>query len=170
MEETERAGWVTLEHLFDTRFELEKVFRDPFVAFALRVDRRKVPQNLLRAHLRIEEQAYTNATGKKVLPAKRRELREQVRQKLVEKVLPSAAAYQVVLHPGAGIVWFGNTAEKTCETFTRLFEDTFGVGLVAQTPRDLGLRLLGGDAEALDRAAPATFSKEAPRYQLVGAT
>ena len=40
----------------------------------------------------------------KALPAKRRELRDQVKHELVGKVLPTAAAYQVVWNPNAGIV------------------------------------------------------------------
>lgn len=162
VEETERFGWITLEHLFDTRFALEKVFRDPYAAFALRIDKRKIPQNIMRAHLRIEEIAYQDATGKKVGPAKRRELRDQVRLKLVEKVLPVAAAYQAIWNVNDGLVWFGNTGEKVCEAFVQQFEDTFDTTLIAQTPRHLGLRLLEGDATAIDRAAPAQFSKQAP--------
>ncbi len=168
-EEVERAGWITLEHLFDTRFEIEKVFRDPYAVFALRIDKRRIPQNLLRAHLRIEERAHENATGKKVGPAKRRELREAVRRKLMEKILPAASSYQVVWHPGAGQIWFGSAGENACEAFVRQFEETFETGLVAATPRHLGLRLLAGDAEAIDRAAVTSFSKQAPSYKLVGA-
>ncbi|HVY61307.1 MAG TPA: recombination-associated protein RdgC [Planctomycetota bacterium] len=166
VEETERFGWITLEHLFDTRFDIEKVFHDPYVTFALRIDKRKIPQNLVRAHMKIEEQAFVNATGKKCGPAKRREIRDQVRLKLIDKVLPSAASYQVIWNPNEGIVWFGNTGEKTCEAFIQQFEDTFGVTLIAQGPRHLGLRITGGDADAIDRAASTSFSKQAPAYQL----
>ena len=169
VEETERFGWITCEHLFDTRFDLEKVFHDPYIVFALRMDKRKVPQNIFRAHLKIEERAIENATGKKVGPARRKELREQVRLKLIERVMPSAAAYQVVWNPGSGIVWFGNTGEKACECFVQQFEDTFEVALIAQTPRYVGLRILKGDADPIDRAAKAAFSKRSPSYQLVGA-
>lgn len=165
-EETERFGWITLEHLFDTRFAIEKVFHDPYIAFALRFDKRKIPQNLLKAHLKIAEMAHVNATGKKVGPSKRRELRDQVKLTLIDKVLPSASSYQVIWNPNAGLVWFGNTGEKTCEAFVQHFEDTFGVTLIAQTPRHLGLRITGGDADAIDRAAPTCFSKQAPSYML----
>jgi hypothetical protein len=164
-EETERVGWITLEHLFDTRFEIEKVFRDPFVCFALRIDKRKIPMNLLRAHVKIEEQAARNATGKPVGPAKRREIREQVREKLVEKVLPSAASYPVVLAPNRGIVWFSNTGQRACEACVAHFEETFDVALIPQTPRYLALRLSQGDADAVDRAAPTLFAEP----QAVGA-
>src|SRR5262245_48102601 len=170
VEETERFGWVTCEHLFDTRFEIEKVFRDPYIVFQLRIDKRKIPQNLFRAHLKIEERAIENATGKRVGPARRKELREQVRLKLIEKVMPAASAYQVVWSKASGIVWFGNTGEKACECFVQQFEDTFEVALIAQTPRYVGLRILKGDAEPIDRAATTAFSKRAPSYQLVGAT
>lgn len=168
-EETERFGWITVEHLFDTRFDIEKVIGDPYVCFALRIDKRKIPQNLVKAHMKIEEMAYLEATGKKVGPAKRKEIREQVRLKLCDKVLPTAASYQVIWHPNAGLVWFGNTGEKACEAFIQHFEDTFDVALVAQTPRHLALRILEGDATGLDRTAPTSFSKEMPAYQLAAA-
>lgn len=161
-EETERAGWITLEHLFDTRFEPEKVFADPFVCFALRIDRRKVPANLVRAHVKIEEQAVRNATGKPVGPAKRRELREQVHERLLEKVLPAATSYPVVLAPNRRLVWFSNCGQKTCETFVAQFEETFEIALIAQTPRQVALRTLHGDAESVDRAQRTIFSASEP--------
>ena len=169
-EETERAGWITLEHLFDTRFEIEKVFLDPFICFALRIDKRKIPANLLRAHLKIEEQAVRNATGKPVGPSKRRELREQVREKLTEKVLPSAASYPVVVQPNRGMVWFSNAGQKACEAFVAQFEDTFEISLIPQTPRMLGLRIAQGDAEAVDKAGPTVFSAAAAEGTLATAS
>jgi len=80
----------------------------------------------------------------------------------MERVLPAASAYQVIWHANAGMIWFGNTGERAREAFVRHFEDTFEVALIAQTPRYVGLRLLSGDVEAIDRAAPAAFSKQAP--------
>ncbi len=158
-EETERWGWITLAHLFDTRFEVEKVFRDPFVVFGFRIDRRRVPANLLRAHVKIEEEA-ARAAGAKLGPARRREIRKAVRERLLEKTLPAAVAHQVAIAPRAGIVWFSNAGRRANELFVSHFEDTFEIALVAQTPRQLALRLSGGDADAVDRAVPAVFSAE----------
>jgi recombination associated protein RdgC len=165
-EETERCGWISLDHLFDTRFEIEKVFRDPFLCFALRVDRRKVPANLLRAHVKLEEQAQRNATGKPVGPAKRREIREQVRERLIEKVLPAAASYPAVVAPNRGVVWFSNAGQKTCELFVAHFEETFEIALIQETPRNLALRATHGDGDAVDRATPTIFAEQ---QQLAGA-
>jgi DNA recombination-dependent growth factor C len=159
-EETERCGWITLEHLFDTQFDLEKVFIDPFLKFGFRVDRRRVPANLVRAHVKIEERAVREATGKPVGAARRREIREQVVEKLLEKVLPAATAYEVVLAPKRGFVWFSNTGEKATELFVAHFEDTFEIALVAQGPRQCALRLSGGDADAVERTAPTCFAND----------
>ena len=171
VEETERWGWITLEHLFDVKFAIEKVVLDPYVCFALRIDKRKIPQNIMRAFLKIEEMAHVNATGKKPGPAKRRELREKVKLDLMAKVLPAAASYQVIWNMAEGLVFFGAPSDAVAEKFVTQFEDTFDVTLIAQTPRHLGLRLLHGDAEAIERAAPAQFSKEsqASGRMLVGA-
>jgi DNA recombination-dependent growth factor C len=158
MEETERWGWITPEHLFDTRFEIEKVFRDPYLVFGLRLDKRKVPANLVRALAKLEEQAARAATGKPVGPAKRREIRERVTEDLMRKVLPSATSYGVVVSPNRGIVWFSNTGQRATEIFETHFEETFEIALVRQTPRELALRLTGGDAGAIERAAATTFS------------
>lgn len=160
VEETERFGWITLEHLYDTRFLIEKVALDPYLCFALRVDKRKIPQNILRAYLKIEEIAHVNATGKKPGPAKRKELREKVKLDLSRRVLPAAASYQVIWNQNTGMVFLGATSDKVAEMFVQQFEDTFDVTLIPQTPRHLGLRLTHGDAEAIERAAPTAFSKE----------
>jgi DNA recombination-dependent growth factor C len=162
LEESERFGWITLVHLFDTRFTIEKVFQDPYAAWALRIDKRKIPQALVKAHLKIREIAHEEATGKRVGPKRRKELREEVKRELASKVLPASTAVQVVWNPNAGIVWLGNASEAVAEKFVRQFEDTFDVTLIPQTPRHLGLRLLGGDAEAIERVAASVFSKESP--------
>ena len=52
----------------------------------------------------------------------------------------------------------GPVALKIAEMFVQQFEDTFESTLIPQTPRQLGLRLLHGDAEAIERTAAAAFN------------
>lgn len=156
-DDEERWGWITSEHLLDTRFDVGKCARDPFVVFALRVDRRKAPAALVRAHLKIEEEAHRKESGGKPLrPQARRELRDEIRAKLLAQVLPSAQSVEVAWSLRAGRIYFGSTGARMNELFRSLFEDTFDVELTALDPLGLAEAVVGSaEGEVLARLVTA---------------
>ncbi len=151
VEEEERSGWITLEHLLDVVFRPDKIELGPYVAFALRRDRRKAPAALVRAHVRQEELAHLAATGKRMPAAERRALRQRVRDELIKRVLPSASSWPVVWHLRDRMVWFGAGSQKANELFRALFRETFELDLVPLGAGALAHRLGGAGAELASR-------------------
>jgi hypothetical protein len=147
VEEEERHGWITLEHLLDVAFRPDKIELGPYVAFALRRDRRKAPAALVRAHVRQEELAHLNLTGKRLPPKQRRDLRQRVRDELITQVLPSASSWPVVWHLRDRRLWFGTGSQKANELFVALFRETFELDLVPLGAGALAHRLGGGTPE-----------------------
>ncbi len=173
IEEDERAGWITAEHILDTRFTFEKVVHDPYVLFALRIDRRRVSRALLVAHVRIEEEAFRRATGSQRVPAKKRkEIREQVRDRLIRETKPVPASYPAIWAIERGVVYFGNLAAKANDEFRLRFEETFDVELEALTPFAIASVRSGGEAAEIDRllgTSPTKFAEAATSAALAAA-
>ncbi|GIW71067.1 MAG: hypothetical protein KatS3mg102_0609 [Planctomycetota bacterium] len=165
VEEEERTGWITVEHLLDTAFRPEKVQLGPYLVFALRRDRRRVPAALLRAHLRMEELAHQSVAGRPFGARQRREVKARLRDELIRKVLPAAASWPVVWRPRERLLWFGTLAAKANELFAALFERTFELKLSPLGPAALARRLGGEAPELAARLAalrPAVLHAPAP--------
>src|SRR5436305_15175332 len=93
-DEGSASGWIAPEHLFDGEFDPLKFFRGHFACFALRIDSRKVPAGLLAAHVALEEKAWKEANGQDKVPgAARREIKRNVKAKLVEELPPVQRAF-----------------------------------------------------------------------------
>ncbi len=150
-EEDTRSGWITTEHLYDTQVTIEKVWRDPYVLLALRIDRKRVPRAVLLAHVAIEETAARKAKGRGLKPAERRQVRAQVKDRLVAEAVPVSASYPMFWNCASGLVGFGNVGSGANDEFVSLFQATFELDLEPLSPFTLASLGAGGDAAAVER-------------------
>lgn len=129
-DEQESCGWITTEHLYDTDFQIEKLKFGRYLRFALRVDRRRVPPKVLRGQVEIELAAWREANdAARVPPAKRREIREQVKDKMTREWPAQSASYEVTWHLRAERLYFHATSAAVNEDFVLLFRKSFGLEL-----------------------------------------
>jgi len=162
--EDERWGWITTDHLLDTRFDIGKCCVGAFLVFALRMDKRRVPAALVRAHLRIEELAALQATGRRLKPAERRDLREEIEARLRPQVLPAARSVTAIWQPKRRLLYFGATADRPNELFRDLFEQTFDLELEVVRPGSLARAFLerrvgeAADPDRLGLLVPTRFT------------
>jgi recombination associated protein RdgC len=139
-EEGESVGWITPEHLFDTEFDPHKVVRDPYVTLCMRTDRKRVPAQLFRAYVQIEELAYRREADREAVPVpKKREIREEVRARLLAETPPSIAANGLFWNVNRGILYFEGRGGRANETLRRLFRDTFQRELAPLGPEEIAL-------------------------------
>src|SRR3954466_9707347 len=80
------AGWIAGEDILDLGFDLAKNVLNDALHFALRVDTRKLPGDLLRAYAREELQGLTadNPSGRPSA-AQKKQAREAARERLEEE-------------------------------------------------------------------------------------
>src|SRR5271155_5889914 len=105
------SGWVAPEHLFDGEFQNIKMMRGHYMCFALRIDTRRVPGSLLAAHVAMEEKAWREANGTDKIPgAKRRELKQQIKTKLLEETPPNQRAFGVFWRIKSKKLFFQSTS------------------------------------------------------------
>jgi hypothetical protein len=132
------SGWVHLDDSRESSFSYPRAcWREPYLAFTLRRDQRRVPSALFRAHLRNAEAEFlaSNPGMRRVPKFKKEELSEAVRISLFAKTLPVPATYDAVWDTRTGVITFTNLNAKAIELFENHFKNTFdGLRLIALHP------------------------------------
>lgn len=140
-EANESSGWCVLERPFDLEFDQSKLFYDRFVLLGFRVDKWRVPSALIKAHLEEDEQRLLGKSGRERLGrAERADLKLKVIQRLRKKILPSAKCFDLAWDlDGQTLLFFGHSAKLLLD-FAALFETTFGLQLVEDSPYGAAMR------------------------------
>jgi DNA recombination-dependent growth factor C len=132
--EEERIGWCDWTSLLLEPGEANLV-QGRFWAFSLRIDTRKVPDALLKAHVQqrlkqLMEDKDLAFIGKEA----RISLQDQVKAELIVKVTPSPKAYEVVWDYKAGRIYTSATSSKAQGALSGLFVKSFGAELQPIAP------------------------------------
>ncbi|MFO1077500.1 MAG: recombination-associated protein RdgC [Planctomycetota bacterium] len=155
-------GWVTATLPTGDDFELDALDAGAGTWLRMRIDKKTLPRKWLMIHLETEERAR----GKKLSPRERRELKQDLGEKLLPRVLPTVNLVDALLFRDRKTVLLFATSRSVNEAFAKLFFETFAVPLDRANPYQLALRA-GLDREALaalDRLEPVRWpdSTEAP--------
>lgn len=134
----EVEGWVRVQNLLDTDFDDVNLWHfDPYVVFALRVDKKTLPPKLLKATLEKRCEAWCAEHGTERCPASvRKELQEKLEDEWLSRTLPRVAVTEIVWHTGTGEVLVGALSERVAERVRKRFHRTFGLELHPWSPLD----------------------------------
>lgn len=155
-------GWVSIEDMLDTNWASGTPFKGEYVAFALRLDTRRIPAAVLKKHFQIalqEATAKAKEQGKKFVGREqKKELKENVKLWLLRQTLPVPAVFDVVWNMRTGQVLLGSTRSTARTLFEELFTKSFELHLEPMTPYYLAASL-GGEKiqESLEAYEPAIF-------------
>lgn len=134
-EAEEHHGWCSIKDPMDTDLDHEKVFFNEYVCLGLRVDRWVVPKPLLKAHLRDAEAEILKQKGLERLGRKAKaDLKLFILRKLRHQILPVTKNFDLVWNANNGVVRFFSHSVKTHFMAQELFERTFGLKLVPESP------------------------------------
>ncbi len=140
------SGWVHLDDSSENSFAYPRAFwRDHYLAFTLRRDRRKVPSVIFRAHMKNAQREFlaTHPGMRKVPKQKREELSEAVRAALYAKTLPVPSTYDAVWDTNSGLVTFTSLSPKVIDLFENHFKNSFsGLRLLMLHPFSKGEQVL----------------------------
>ena len=148
----------------DTDLDHEKVFFNEYVCLGLRIDRWVVPKPLLNAHLRDAEAALLERKGLERLGRKARaDLKLFVLKKLRRQLMPATKSVDLVWNVNTGVARFFSQSAKIHLLVQELFEKTFRLKLVPESPGTAAERR-GLDARAgkVWEALDPTSLAEAP--------
>lgn len=138
--EEKSFGWVTPCDPSGDSFDLEDMSAGGS-AYWLRVrfDAKRLPQKWVQRHM----DAATKAKGRQLSARERRELKEDLREKLLPRVLPGTANIDVLVRHGAAQVLVFGTPKVASEVISGLWLATFGVALEELGPFQLACRSAG---------------------------
>ena len=155
-------GWVTAGDPTGDSFELEDLDLDVGLWLRVRIDSKKLPTAWMRIHRAVAERS----AGRKLSARERRDLKADLSEQLLPRVLPSVQFVDALYVPKSSRVLLFATSARLVEEFEKLFFRTFATPLERATPHTLAER--GG---GLDREALAYLEEVAPvRWPRDGAT
>ena len=170
-EALEASGWCVMERPFDLELDSAKMFHDSFVLLGFRVDRYRIPGALLKSQISDEEQRQL-ARGKKTKLSRNEklEIKDRVVMRLRKKVIPTSKAIDMSWHLDSGVVLFFGHSKRMILDFMALFEKTFGLALLEDSPHAAATRAqLPRELErALKQIEPLSFSAGRKRLGKAG--
>ncbi|MBI4914117.1 MAG: recombination-associated protein RdgC [Acidobacteria bacterium] len=162
--EEERHGWADWRNPLITPPEPDWVMQDRFALFALRIDTRRVPPLLLRAHVELRLAALLKEkdlafVGKEARIA----LQDEVKADLLRKVLPTPRVVEVAWDLRGGVLWTTAASGKAQSALAQIFHKSFGIEIQPMAPLVLAGRLCPElPPELLMALEPLRLDLEAP--------
>jgi hypothetical protein len=151
-------GWVSAQDPMDIDLRDFKVFRNEYLLFALRVDTRRIPASALKMYIRQAEEDHLAKTGRPRLSRnEKKEIKNLVRKKLLQGVLPATKAYDILWNVNAKRLDFWSTSDKLNFEFGEMFEKCFSLRLRPLGPYLNALALYPSWEDRLMGLMPASF-------------
>ncbi len=131
-------GWTSFDDMLDTSWSLSTPHKADYLAFALRLDTRRIPPAVMKKHFRLaldQARKELEAKGQKFISRdQKKEIKENVTIRLFARTLPIPAVFDVVWDTAGSLVYLGSTSPKIKELFQDLFTNTFELHPEPQTP------------------------------------
>lgn len=121
-------GWVHLDDPKNAEFDSPAAcWREHYLMFTLRRDKRAVPSAILKAHLEKAHDEFLaeNPGFARVPKQKKEDLKEAVHAMLLSQTLPTPATYDAVWDTQSGTLTFSSLSPKVIELFEEQFKKTF---------------------------------------------
>ncbi len=146
----EHMGWCFIADPFDLELSRDKVFFNNFVNLSLRIDRWRIPKPVFDAHFAEAERQHLEKKGRERLAKREKEeLRMFVAKRLRKQVIPAMKITDMSWDMDANLVRFWNNSTKMHERFLEIFEKTFKLKLVPESPYANAVRVGITEQQAL---------------------
>ncbi len=122
------TGWVRMDDYDSSEFSaIEYCWRDHYLCFTLRQDRRRVPAALLKREIgRMSDAFLAQRPDLKFVPkAEKEEIRERARNLLMVRTLPSPSFYDVIWDTDQNLIRFCSLGQSVIDSFQGLFHQSF---------------------------------------------
>ncbi|HWQ08190.1 MAG TPA: recombination-associated protein RdgC, partial [Holophaga sp.] len=132
--EEERQGWADWRNPLEWP-DANWVVQERFAVFSLRIDTRKVPATLLKAHVDKRLQALMKEKDLAFIGKEARiSIEDEVKLDLLKKVLPTLKVVEVAWDLKGGVLWSSSNSNKVQGVLMGLFMKSFGCELQPLSP------------------------------------
>lgn len=155
-------GWVSIDNMLDTSWSEASPFKGEFAAFALRLDTRRISPAVYKKHYQMALEELTAQMKEQGTPFvgrdRKKELKDQVKLKLLGRTLPVPAVFDVIWNMQNNRIALASTQDKVRQLFEDLFTQTFQLHLEPLTPYYLAMETVGRDqAPQVNEYEPCVF-------------
>lgn len=126
------VGWTNMDDMLDTAWASSVPEKGEWLCFALRVDKRKVPGAILKKHF---GEALATQGKHFVSRERKKELKEQLKLRLLANTEPAPASVDVVMNKESGQLLVASTAKGMLAHLTELMPRSFGVQIAPLEPQ-----------------------------------
>ena len=149
------VGWTSFQDPFRTNFDGSSFMIGTSIVFALRVDKKSIPNKMVQKHVAAESAKRLEALGRDFLSANEKKIiKDHVINQLSLKMPATPNVYDVVWQYESGDLWFFSSLKSANEELETLFIKSFGVSLVRCIPYTLAAldpRMTAGEQDALNK-------------------
>ena len=161
-----QCGWIGPRHLFETEIDAGVISFGRFAHLGFRCDRLKIPSPVLKAYIRMEEEAALLNSGRDFLNrTEKRRAKDaallRAEQEAKDGRFRRMSSYPVLIDLEEQTVYLGTLGAAVGEKFMQLFADTFGVALEIDDPERVATRLMlaAKNSRALENLPPCHLVK-----------
>ncbi len=138
-------GWACSRDPFQETISINDICYGDYLLVSVRIDERKVPAAALKKYCAAEEKQIMEEKNMKRIPRKmKQEIKERVRIRLLQKVLPVPKVYDLCWNVSSGLVFLFSCQEKAQALAEDLFYKTFAMRLSPIIPFTCAVQQLEG--------------------------
>lgn len=126
-------GWVAAGSFASSDFRPENVFLGKTLLLRIRVDRKRLPSNAVKARL---SEVLADAGGR-MARSERAKIKQEIEDELLRRVVPATMLLDVYWRPQENEALLSSTAASAHDLFCNLFRETFLSTPVQATPTPL---------------------------------
>ncbi len=153
-------GWTNIDDMLDTKWAISPPNKGEYIAFALRLETRRIPPGVLKKHLAIAlcNEKMSTQQNKKIHYEKKRAIQDTVYKRLLKSFLPVPAIFDVAWNTHTNFVYLGSIDNKIIDLFSNFFTVTFNISLTQQTPYNLAKQVYTEISDTVfDQLTPTRF-------------
>lgn len=129
------VGWTSFENPYLPDFEDSNFVMGTALVFALRLDKKTIPNKLVQKHVTAECAKRLKESGREHLSANEKKMiKDHVLNMLNMKIPATPNVYDVVWHYEQGDLWFFSNLKGANEQLETLFAKTFHLNLIRRIP------------------------------------
>ncbi|MCP4105171.1 MAG: recombination-associated protein RdgC [Desulfobacteraceae bacterium] len=157
------VGWTSLENPFNPDFEGSSFVIGTYLVFSLRIDKKTIPQKIVKKHVNIQVAKKLSETGRDYLSKNEKQLiKESVIDKLSRQIPATPNIYDIVWNQEESVLWFFSNQKAANEELEAMFSKSFKVSLIRLFPytiADLTAGLSEADRDILSKLSPTKFTE-----------
>jgi recombination associated protein RdgC len=153
------TGWTSFQNPFEPDFEGSSFLVGAHIVFSLRIDKKTIPPKLFQKHFAAESAQRLKTLERQFLSNdEKKALKEQIIQRLNQKMPATPNVYDVVWQYERGLLWFFSNLKSANEQLETLFFKSFKLHLIRLIPYTMAMfdpALSGAQRDALEKLSLA---------------